>query len=96
MTKFVEISQIVARAINHTTWEIPRIRDGDGDKWRNIRNDHLVVNTQYVNGHDKFGNAIFRAKKIMAEKGWNTEISTEKEICHEHLLYQTYYLIAWK
>ena len=29
MPKSVEFCQLVARAINHTTWIIPRIRDGD-------------------------------------------------------------------
>ena len=42
MPKSVEICQLVARAISHTTWNIPRIRDGD--RWRNIDNPHLVEN----------------------------------------------------
>ena len=29
MPKSVEFCQLVARAISHTTWDIPRIRDGD-------------------------------------------------------------------
>ena len=94
MKKTIEISQTVARAIDHTTWTIPKIRDGD--KWRNINNAHLVENPSHVNGYDKFGNAIFRAKKIMEEEGFKTEISDSREECHEHLYYQIYRLIAWK
>ena len=29
MPKSVEFCQLIARAISHTTWNIPRIRDGD-------------------------------------------------------------------
>ena len=29
MPKSVELCQLVSRAISHTTWNIPRIRDGD-------------------------------------------------------------------
>ena len=94
MKKSIEISQTVARAIDHTTWTIPKIRDGT--KWRNINNDHLVANVRHVNGHDKYGNAIFRAKKIIEEKGWKAEITDTREECHEHLYYQHYRLVAWK
>ena len=34
MQRSIELFQLVARAIGHTTWNIPRIRDGD--RWRNI------------------------------------------------------------
>jgi hypothetical protein len=42
MLKSIEFCQLVTRAIKHTTWNIPRIRDGD--RWRNIDNPHLVEN----------------------------------------------------
>ncbi len=63
MLKSVEFCQLVSRAISHTTWNIPRIRDGD--RWRNIENAHLVENPTHVNGYDHFEDAIFRAKDIM-------------------------------
>ena len=94
MPKSVEFCQLVSRAISHTTWNIPRIRDGD--LWRNIENTHLVENPCHVNGYDHFEDAIFRARDIMQERGWNTEISDSKEQCHEHLVYQHYRLKCWK
>ena len=90
MKRSVEFCQLVARAISHTTWNIPRIRDGD--RWRNIENAHLVENPTRLNGYDHFEDAIFRAKLIMEKRGWNTEISDTKEQCHEHLVYQHYRL----
>ncbi|MDB4304249.1 hypothetical protein N9934_05625, partial [Desulfosarcina sp.] len=78
--------------INHTTWNIPRIRDGDRCRWRNIHNPHLVENPTRINGYDHFEDAIFRAKKIMEELGWKAEISDKKEQCHEHLYYQHFRL----
>ena len=94
MPKSVEFCQLVSRAISHTTWNIPRIRDGD--RWRNIENAHLVENPTHVNGYDHFEDAIFRAKDIMEERGWNAEITDTKEQCHEHLYYQHYRLKCWK
>ena len=94
MSKTVELRQTVARAINHTTWNIPHIRDGD--KWRNINNSHLVVNHFHVNGYDRFEDAIFRAKRIMEQLGWHTEITGTDECCHEHLYYQHYQLTCCK
>ena len=94
MRKFIEFNQTVARAINHTTWNIPRIRDED--KWRDIRSSHLVENPDRVNGHDYFENAIFRVKEIVESCGWNTAITSEKERCHEYLYYQHYRLKCWK
>jgi len=94
MLKSVEFCQLVSRAISHTTWNIPRIRDGD--RWRNIENAHLVENSTHVNGYDHFEVAIFRAKEIMEERGWNSEITDTKEQCHEHLYYQHYRLKCWK
>ena len=94
MLKSVEFCQLVSRAISHTTWNIPRIRDGD--RWRNIENAHLVENPTHVNGYDHFEDAIFRAKEIMEECGWNAEITDTKEQCHEHLYYQHYRLKCWK
>ena len=94
MLKSVEFCQLVSRAISHTTWSIPRIRDGD--RWRNIENAHLVENPTHVNGYDHFEDAIFRAKEIMEECGWNVEIADTKEQCHEHLYYQHYRLKCWK
>ena len=32
MPKYLVFCQFVARAVNHNTWNIPRIRDGD--RWR--------------------------------------------------------------
>jgi hypothetical protein len=61
MPKSVELCQLVARAISHTTWNIPRIRDGD--RWRNIENPHLVENPSRINGHDHYEDAIFRARE---------------------------------
>ena len=90
MSRSVEICQLVSRAITHTTWNIPRIRDGD--RWRNFENAHLVENPTRLNGHDRFEDAIFRAKRIMEERGWDTEITDSKEQCHEHLYYQHYRL----
>ena len=94
MLKSVEFCQLVSRAISHTTWNIPRIRDGD--RWRNIENAHLVENPSHINGYDHFEDAIFRAKEIMEERGWNAEITDIKEKCHEHLYYQHYRLKCWK
>ena len=94
MLKSVEFCQLVSRAISHTTWNIPRIRDGD--RWRNIKNAHLVENPTHVNGYDHFEDAIFRAKDIMEERGWDAEITDIKEQCHEHLYYQHYRLKCWK
>ena len=94
MPKSVELCQLVARAINHTTWNVPKIRDGD--RWRNIQNSHLVSNPHRINGHDHYEDAIYRAKRIMEERGWNTELTDTKEQCHEHLIYQHYQLKCWK
>ena len=94
MNKTVELCQIVARAINHTTWYIQRIRDGD--RWRNIQKPHLVENPTRLNGHDRYEDAISRAKQVMQDRGWKTEITDTKEPCHEHLYYQHYRLKCWK
>jgi len=94
MPRSVEICQFVARAINHTTWNVPFIRDGD--RWRKINNLHLVVNKHRINGHDQYEEAIFKAKRIMEQRGWITEISDSKQQCHEHLYYQHYRLRCWK
>jgi len=94
MPKSVELCQLVSRAINHITWNIPRIRDGS--HWRNIHNPHLVENPTRINGHDRFEEAIFRAREIMEERGWKAEITDTKEQCHEHLYYQHYRLKCWK
>lgn len=94
MSKTVELRQTVARAINHTTWNIPRIRDRD--RWRNINNSHLVVNHFHMNGYDCYENAIFRAKRIMEQLGWKTEITGTDEWCHEHLSYEYFELKCWK
>jgi hypothetical protein len=94
MTKSVEFCQLVARAIDHVTWSIPRIRDGG--RWRVITNPHLVENPTHVNAYDHFENSIFLAKQIMEERGWETEITSTQEKCHEHLVYQHYRLRCWK
>ncbi|WP_419662713.1 hypothetical protein [Desulfosarcina variabilis] len=94
MPKSVELCQLVACSISHTTWNIPRIRDGD--QWRNINNAHLVENQSHLNGHDQYEDAMFRAKQIMEERGWSTEVTDTKEQCHEHLYYQHYRLKCWK
>jgi len=86
MPKSVEICQFVARAINHTTWNIPRIRDGD--RWRNINNAQLVENINRINGHDHNEDAIFRLETFLKQKRWRTEITHLKETCHKHLLSQ--------
>ena len=65
MPKSTELGQLVSRSISHTTWNIPRVRDGD--RWRNIENAHLVENPCHVNGYDHFEDAISRARKIMQE-----------------------------
>jgi hypothetical protein len=96
MPRSVELCQLVARAISHTTWNIPRIRDGDRNRWRNIDNPHLIGNPTHLNGHDFFEDAIFRAREIMQERGWKTEITDTQEQCHEHLVYQHYRLRCWK
>ena len=54
----VEICQFVARAIKHTTWNIPRIRDVD--RRRNINNAHLVENQCRINGYDHYEDVLFR------------------------------------
>ena len=94
MSKSLEFCQLVTRAINHTTWNIPRIRDGD--KWRNIDNAHLVANPNHVNGCDRYEGSLFRIKKIIEGHGWSTELTDIKEPCHEHLVYQHYRLKCWK
>ncbi len=95
MQKSVEFCQLVTRAIKQTTWKTPRIRDGD-DRWRNIKESDLVVNPNRINAHDYYEDAIFRIKKILKQKGWQTEIKDTKEKCHEHLCYQHYRLRCWK
>ena len=94
MSRSIELCQLVACAINHTTWNIPRIRDGD--RWRNINNAHLVMNQSHLNGHDHYEDAIFRAMRIMEKLGWKTKLTDTKEECHEHLYYQHYRLKCWK
>lgn len=94
MQKSIEICQFVARAINHTTWNIPFIRDGD--RWRKINDAHLIENQSHINGHDHYEEAIFRVREIMQIRGWETEITDKQEICHEHLYYQHYRLKCWK
>ena len=94
MPKSLELYQLVSHAIDHTTWNIPRIRDGD--RWRNIENSHLVENPTRINGHDHYENAIFRAREIMKDRGWETEIADIQENCHEHLVYQHYRLRCWR
>ncbi|BBO74552.1 hypothetical protein DSCW_19690 [Desulfosarcina widdelii] len=94
MSRIVELCQLVARAINHDTWDIPKI--SDGDRWRNIENPNLVENPNRVNGHDFFEDAIFRAKRIMERRGWKTELTDTQEQCHEHLIYQHFRLRCWK
>jgi len=94
MPNKVELCQTVARAITHTTWNLPRIRDGS--IWRNIENANLVQNPHHVNGHDRFEGAILRAKKLMEDRGWTTELSDDQVQCHEHLTYQHYRLKCWK
>ena len=94
MSKMIELRQTVTRSINYTTWTIPRIRDGD--RWRIIENIHLVKNPQHFNGHDLCEDAIFRAKRIMEQRGWITEITDIKKPCHEHLYYQQFTLRCWK
>ena len=84
MPKSVEICQLVARAISHTTWNIPRIRNGDLG-WRNIDNPKMVENPTRINGHDRYEDAIFRTQVIMQDRGWETEVTDTQEQCHEHL-----------
>lgn len=92
MPKSVEFCQLVARGMP-TTWNIPRIRDGD--KWRNIRNSDLIMNPHRINGYDHYEDAIFRLETYLKDK-WRTEITEMKEPCHEHLYYQHYRLTGWK
>ena len=94
MSKVVLFSQFVARHINHDTYNIPKIQDGQ--VWRNIQNSHLVENVNKVNGHDRYEDAIFRIKNYLEKEGWQAEISDKKEWCHEHLYYQHYRLKCWK
>ena len=96
MPMSVELCQLVAWAIDHTTWNIPRFREVDGSRWRNIENSHLVENLTGINGHDHYENAIFRAREIVEERRWETEITDTQEQCHEHLVYQHYRLKCWK
>ncbi len=84
MTKIVEIQQTVARSVSHTTWDIPRIRDGD--QLRNIINSDCVANSKSINDHDRFEDAVFKARKIMEQNGYKTKILT----------YQQYQLWCWK
>jgi hypothetical protein len=88
------ICQLVARAISHTTWNIPRIRDGD--RWRNIENPHLVENPTASTVMTAMKMPFSEPKRIMEERGWNTELTDTKEQCHEHLYYQHYRLKCWK
>ena len=92
MPRSVEISQTVAKAINHTTWLIPRIRDGD--TWRNIHNPNLIENPTHINGHDRFEQAISRIKTLMKSQGWQVSMTSEIEPCHEHLEYHHYRLLC--
>jgi hypothetical protein len=93
MRQSIEFCQLVARGYS-TTWNIPRIRDGD--RWRNIQNDELVINPSPINGHDRYADAIFRIEELLKEKGWKTEVAELKGPCHEHLFYQHYRLKCWK
>ena len=47
MSKVVLFSQFVAIHINHDTWKIPKIQDGQ--VWRNIRSSHLVEKSRTGN-----------------------------------------------
>jgi len=94
MNKSVQFSQFVAKAINHTTWNIPKIRDGN--QWRNIENAYLVENTKHINGYERYEDAIFRIRNFLKQKGWKTEISETKKQCHEHLEYNHLRLRCWK
>lgn len=94
MSRTIEFSQLVARGINSTTWNIPLIRDGN--QWRNIDNPQLVVNPNHINGYDRYEDAILRTRRIMEERGWSTELRDEQVQCHEHLTYQHYRLSCWK
>jgi hypothetical protein len=94
MHRSVELCQLVSIAVNHTAWNIPRIRDGT--IWRNIENASLLANPYHINGQDLYEDAIFRAKKLMEHRGWATELSEDQVQCHEHLTYQHYRLKCWK
>lgn len=94
MPKSVEICQFVTRTIKRTIWKIPRIRDGS--HWRDIENSHLVENPVSFFSHDRYEEAIFRAKRIMEKRGWKTELTDFKELCIENLTYQHYRLKCWK
>ena len=94
MERIIEFQQTVARAINYTTWMVPRIRDGD--RWRNIRNVESVENVYRVNGHDKYENAVFGIADIMKSHGWKIVISESTDPCHEHLEYHHYHLYCRK
>lgn len=91
--KIIEFCQMVARGYP-TTWNIPRIRDGD--RWRNIHNSDLVMNPDRLNGHDKYEDAIFRIEALLKDKGWTTTLSDLKAPCHEQLYYQHYRLKCLK
>ena len=93
MSKIIELRQTVAKGYP-TTWNIPHIRDGD--RWRNINNAQLVENSNRINGHDHYEDAIFRLETFLKQKGWQTEITHLKETCHEHLYYQQFTLRCWK
>lgn len=54
------------------------------------------MNQNRINGHDRFEEAVFRAREIMQELGLKTEITDSKEQCHEHLVYQDYRFRFWK
>ena len=92
MPKSFEITQTVVRAIGHTTWHIPRIRDGD--TWRNIRNPQLIENPTHLNGYDRFEEAISRIKNLVESRGWQVSLTSEIEPYHEHLYYQRYRLLC--
>ena len=94
MPKSVEFQQLVTRAIDHDSWKIPRIRNGD--RWRVIENSHLIENPHRINGHDRYEDAIHRTKEIMKRLGWHTRISETQVQCDEHLYFQQFQLRCWK
>ena len=92
-TNEVLISQRVAKGVNFTTWNIPRIKCGD--KWRNIKNGQLVRKDHAIIGH-AYKNAIMDVKQIIEKRGWATELTEQKHWCHEQLYYRYYHLRCWR
>ncbi len=90
MGRTVQFIQKAACMGRREDWYAPWI-DVSG-KWRVIKNRDLVEHPGHLNAHDFYKDAVFRIQKVMEKLGWTTQLSREKQDCHEHLFYMHFTL----